>query len=182
MIELYIILGMMIVGAVIAIEVKRLLPAVITVGSVGMALALAFLLLKAPDIALTQLVVEIMAVVILIRATLNKEISSEYYDYRLLGGLIGLAFLVLATLAAMTAFRDLPAFGNPLMGISWFYPLNAVGATGGVNVVTSVILDFRAYDTLGEATVLFTAVIGVLTVLRPRGRKTAEEEAGAGNE
>ena len=182
MIELYTILGMMIVGAVIAIEVKGLLPAVITVGSVGMALALAFLLLKAPDIALTQLVVEIMAVVILIRATLNREVSSDNFGSRLLGGLIGIVFLVLATLAAFAAFKDLPGFGHPQMGVSWFYPLNAVGGTGATNVVTAIILDFRAYDTLGEATVLFTAVIGVLAVMRPKGKKTAEEEAGAGNE
>ncbi len=43
--------------------------------------------------------------------------------------------------------------------------------TGSANLVTGVIFDFRGYDTLGEATILFTAVIGVLTVLRLRGRK-----------
>jgi multicomponent Na+:H+ antiporter subunit B len=180
MIELYILLGMMIVGAVIAIEVKRLLPAVITVGSVGMGLALTFLLLKAPDIALTQLVVEIMAVVILIRATLNRDVSSENFGSRYLGALIGLVFLVLATLAAFAAFKDLPGFGYPIMAVSRFYPVNAMSATGATNVVTAIILDFRAYDTLGEATVLFTAVIGVLAVMRPKGKKTGEEEAGAG--
>ncbi len=182
MIELYALLGLMIIGAVIAIEVKKLLPSIIAVGSVGMGLAVAFLLLKAPDIALTQLVVEIMAVVILIRATLNRDVSSENFGSRYLGGLIGLVFLVLASLAALAAFKDLPGFGYPEMGVSWFYPANAVSGTGATNVVTSIILDFRAYDTLGEATVLFTAVIGVLAVMRPIGKKTGEEEAGAGNE
>jgi len=47
--------------------------------------------------------------------------------------------------------------------------------TGASNLVASVILDFRAYDTLGEATVLFTAVIGVLVVLRRIGRKRKDE-------
>jgi len=42
--------------------------------------------------------------------------------------------------------------------------------TGAANLVTSVILDFRGYDTLGEATVLFTAVMGVIVVLRKIGR------------
>jgi multisubunit Na+/H+ antiporter MnhB subunit len=44
--------------------------------------------------------------------------------------------------------------------------------TGSANLVTGVIFDYRGYDTLGEATVLFTAVIGVLTVLRLKGRKS----------
>ena len=46
---------------------------------------------------------------------------------------------------------------------------------GATNLVTSVILDFRAYDTLGEATVLFASVIGIMAVLRGKGRKKIEE-------
>ena len=42
--------------------------------------------------------------------------------------------------------------------------------TGATNLVASIILDFRGYDTLGEATILFTAVIGVLAVIRKIGR------------
>ena len=51
--------------------------------------------------------------------------------------------------------------------------------TGAANLVASVILDYRAFDTLGEATVLFTAVMGVLAVVRKVGRKKpgqSEEE------
>jgi multisubunit Na+/H+ antiporter MnhB subunit len=51
------------------------------------------------------------------------------------------------------------------------YVNGAVGRTGSVNLVTGVIFDFRGYDTLGEATVLVTAVLGVLTILRLRGKK-----------
>ncbi|MEE8317508.1 MAG: hydrogen gas-evolving membrane-bound hydrogenase subunit E, partial [Candidatus Omnitrophota bacterium] len=43
--------------------------------------------------------------------------------------------------------------------------------TGATNLVTAVILDYRAYDTLGEATILFTAVMAVLAVMRRIGRK-----------
>jgi len=182
MIELYVLLGLMIVGAVIAIEVKNLLSAVISVGIVGLGLSIIFLLLRAPDIALTQMVVEIMAVIILIRATLNREVSSDSLGSRYLGGLIGIAFLVLVSLAGLAVFKGLPGFGHPSMGVSWFYPVNAVGGTGATNVVTSIILDFRAYDTLGEATVLFTAVIGVLTVMRPKGKKTEENQVRQSHE
>ena len=44
--------------------------------------------------------------------------------------------------------------------------------TGSANLVTGILFDFRGYDTLGEATILFTAVVGILTILRLKGRKT----------
>jgi len=57
------------------------------------------------------------------------------------------------------------------MKVSQNYIKDGLLKTGAVNLVSSIILDFRAYDTLGEATVLFTAVIGVLAVMRKVGRK-----------
>ena len=56
------------------------------------------------------------------------------------------------------------------------YIENAADKTGSANLVTGVVFDFRGYDTLGEATILFTAVIGVLTILRIKGRKEAKEK------
>ena len=63
----------MIIGAFIALETKDLLSAIICVGAVGFGLAIAFLFLGAPDIAITQVVVEVLALVILIRATISRE-------------------------------------------------------------------------------------------------------------
>ncbi len=175
MIELYVLLGLMIAGAVIAIEVKNLLSAVIAVGIVGLALSIIFLLLKAPDVALTQIVVEIVAVILLIRATLHREIALKSCGTRPFGAFMGILFLGLAVVAAIVTFNSLAPFGAPLMTVSQFYPMNAITGTGAINVVSSIILDYRAYDTLGEATVLFTAVIGVLTVMRSVGKKKEED-------
>jgi multisubunit Na+/H+ antiporter MnhB subunit len=47
--------------------------------------------------------------------------------------------------------------------------------TGAANIVASVILDYRAYDTLGEATVLFTSIIGATVLLRRKSKKLLEE-------
>ena len=69
MVELYILLIFMILGAIVAIEVKDLLSSVVAVGAVGLGLSMVFLILKAPDVAITQLVVEILALIILISAT-----------------------------------------------------------------------------------------------------------------
>ena len=74
------------------------------------------------------------------------------------------------------AFKDLPAFGHPIMRVAQTYLQDGLAKTGAANVVSSVILDFRAYDTLGEATVLFTAVIGVLAVVRRIGRKKKDQD------
>jgi multisubunit Na+/H+ antiporter MnhB subunit len=48
------------------------------------------------------------------------------------------------------------------------YLADGLKQTGSANIVTSVLLDYRAFDTLGEATVLFAAVLGALAVLRGR--------------
>jgi multisubunit Na+/H+ antiporter MnhB subunit len=57
------------------------------------------------------------------------------------------------------------------MRVAATYLKEGFAKTGAANLVASVILDYRAFDTLGEATVLFTAVIGVLAVVRRIGRK-----------
>ncbi|MCM8782648.1 MAG: hypothetical protein NC828_06350 [Candidatus Omnitrophica bacterium] len=71
---------------------------------------------------------------------------------------------------AYFALRELPRFGYPLMRVAKGYISNGPEKTGAANIVAAIILDFRAYDTLGEASVLFTAVMGVLAVMRKIGR------------
>ena len=72
--ELHLLLIFMIFAAIVALEAKDLLSSVVAVGSAGFALCLAFLVLKAPDLAITQLVVEILCLIILIRATINRDL------------------------------------------------------------------------------------------------------------
>jgi len=171
MIELYILLIFMIIGAIIAIEVKDLLSSIIAVGAVGLGLSIVFLILKAPDVAITQLVVEILCLIILIRATLKKDLPFSTTGRWFLNTLITVCFITIFLTVAARALKEIPAFGYPTMRIAKIYLKEGLSRTGAANVVSSVILDFRAYDTLGEATVLFTAVIGVLALVRRVGRK-----------
>lgn len=171
MVELYILLIFMIIGALIAIEVKDLLSSVVAVGAVGLGLSIVFLILKAPDVAITQLVVELLALIILIRATLKKDLPFSTSGRWFLNTFIALVFIAAFLMIATVCFKDLPPFGFPLMRVSQTYLTNGVAQTGATNIVASVVLDYRAYDTLGEATILFTAVIGVLTIVRRTGRK-----------
>lgn len=175
MIELYILLIFMILGAIVAIEVKDLLSSVVAVGAVGLGLSIVFLVLKAPDVAITQLVVEILCLIILIRATLNKDLPFSTSGRWIFNTLITVGFIAVFLLVAAKCLRELPEFGYPTMKVASTYLKEGLSKTGATNLVSSVILDFRAYDTLGEATVLFTAVIGVLAIVRRIGRKKESE-------
>ncbi len=171
MFELHLLLVFMILGALVAVRAKDLLSSVIALGAVGMGLTVAFLVLKAPDLAIVQLVVEILCLVILLRATVHRE-SNGGRDRTSRAIFIGtLAFITLFLLLAFVALKELPAFGQPLMRVSAEYLARGLKDTGAANMVSAIILDFRAYDTLGEATILFTAVVGVLAVVRRVGRK-----------
>ncbi len=171
MIELHIILLLMIAAAVVAMEIEDLLSSVVALGAVGMGLTVAFLLLRAPDLAITQLVVEILSVIILIRATVDVRVPPK----KIPSSAAYLAFAVVFAAAFLwfshRALAGLPAFGEPLMKMGSQYIAEALRRTSAVNIVAAVILDFRGYDTLGEATILFTSVIGVIAVLRRTGRK-----------
>jgi multisubunit Na+/H+ antiporter MnhB subunit len=169
--ELHILLIFMIFAAIVAVEVKDLLSSVIAVGAVGFALCLAFLVLKAPDLAITQLVVEILCLIILIRATLNKDLPLVIEGRWIFNTVSTLAFIAIFLLFSWWALSELPHFGKPMMTVAKKYLEEGISKTGAVNLVAAIILDYRGYDTLGEATVLFTSVIGVLAILRRPGRK-----------
>ncbi|MFH0790057.1 MAG: hydrogen gas-evolving membrane-bound hydrogenase subunit E [Candidatus Omnitrophota bacterium] len=171
MIELHIILILMIIGAIVAMEIEDLLSSIIALGAVGIGLSLEFLLLRAPDLAITQLVVEILSLVILIKATVGMDLPSGKIKlnpgYLLFAGLFVAGFIWFS----QRALLQLPVFGKPIMKMGSQYIAEAAKKTGAANIVSAVILDFRGYDTLGEATILFTSVIGVLAVLRKTGKK-----------
>ena len=172
---LFALLIFMIVGSIIAIETKNLLSSVISCGIVGAAVSIAFLMLGAPDIAITQVVVEILILVILIRATImidNTAIEAHWDTFAVVSSLI---FFGLFLVFAFLAVQELPPFGQPLMRVSKEYLQTGLEKTGAANVVAAIILDFRGYDTLGEATVIFVSILGSFVILRRRGRKRRSE-------
>ncbi len=161
----------MIIGSIIAIETKNLLSSVISCGITGFSLSIVFLMLGAPDIAITQVVVEILILVILIRATIttdNTAIEGGRDTFPFVSSLI---FFGLFLIFAWFAVHELPKFGYPLMRVSKEYLATSAEKTHAANVVTGILLDFRGYDTVGEATVLFTSIVGAFVILRRRGRK-----------
>ncbi|MCM8773528.1 MAG: DUF4040 domain-containing protein [Candidatus Omnitrophica bacterium] len=176
MLELNILLIFMILGAIIALEVKDLLSAVVALGASGLGLCVVFLILKAPDLAITQLVVEILCLIILIRATIKKDLPFSTSGRWIFNTIVSFVFIIIFLYLGYLAIKDLPPFGYPIMRVSQFYLDHAKELVRSANLVSSIILNFRAYDTLGEATVLFASVVGVMTVMRKKGRKKLEEK------
>ncbi len=176
----------MVVGAIVAVETARLLFAVISVGAVGFLLAIAFLFLGAPDVAIVQIGVEVISLVILLRATVGREANTATGRPAFVGTIAAVTFVAAVGLFGIQGLADFPAFGNSVMeriadAPSNTYLQDGLASTGASNIVTAVLLDFRAYDTLGEATVLFCAVLGTLAILRRKGRlATTPDEQRAG--
>jgi len=80
--------------------------------------------------------------------------------------LLAVAFLLVASFLLLAAAEMLP-FGAPTSSVMDDYFLGQAQAeVAANNVVTAVVFDYRGFDTLGEATVLFAAVVGVLAVFR----------------
>ena len=71
----YVLLLFIIIAAIIAIETKNLLSSIICIGALGFGASLMFLFLRAPDIAITQIVVEVLGLIILIRATISRDLT-----------------------------------------------------------------------------------------------------------
>ena len=176
----YILLLFMVIAAIIAVETKNLLSAVICVGAIGFGGSLLFLFLRAPDIAITQIVVEVLGLIILIRATITRDLTFISGDREFFGTVVSVVVLFVIFVAGIRVLDTLPEFGVPVFArlsgtASEAYISRGLDHTGATNLVTSVYLDYRAYDTLGEATVLFTAVIGATVILRDRSRKRLED-------
>jgi len=168
--ELHLILLFMICASIVAVEIKDLISSVIALSAVGLGLCLAFLILKAPNLAMTQLVVEILCVLVLIRATINKDLPLVRDGRWLFNTISTLLFIACFLFFAYLALKELPGFGKPLMKVSQDYISGALEKTGSTNIVTAITLNFRSFDAVGEAAVLFSAIIGVLAVTRKTGK------------
>lgn len=169
------ILCFMIIASIAALEMKDILSSIITVGVVGLGVSLAFLILQAPDLAIVQFLFEIFALIILVRAFTKKEYHKEkpsrINNYLVVVSIIILGLVFILTLPIL---EKMPEFGKPLMITSQYYLDFGAVQTGAANLVAAIILDYRAYDTLGEVTILFTAVLGALTILRLSSKSSKE--------
>jgi len=160
------------VAAVATVAVVRAtshVTGVLTLGILGFMVAIFYILASAPDLALTQLVVETLLLVVFLLVI--EELPAFYSDVE--AGVVlrdaALSFAVGAT-AFVSVLVAAPSEGDALTETARFYVDNAVPDGGGTNVVNVVLTDFRAFDTLGEAAVVLIATLSVLVLLMMRSR------------
>ena len=161
---------LLIMTAAGAIFVKDLISSVFILGSYSFILAIAWAWLGAVDVAFVEAVVGAGLATVLFLLTLfgtaPKDIRiGRFVPPRL--ALIGLPFLGALLLYAAD---DFPSFGDPQSPanthVSSEYLRNSMDDTGSPNVVTAVLMDYRAFDTLIETSVIFTAGIACALLLR----------------
>jgi multicomponent Na+:H+ antiporter subunit A len=150
-------------GAVSATFAKSTMAAVLSLGVVGYGVAVTFLLYGSPDLAMTQFSVETLTVIIYVLVfrhfrnlgTLSPPIERTR-DLLIGAGngvLIGALVLSVSTTATAARLRE-------------YFVEFAPTLAHGRNIVNVILVDFRAFDTLGEITVLATAAIGVRALIR----------------
>jgi multicomponent Na+:H+ antiporter subunit B len=171
------ILCFLIISSIAALELKDVLSSIVSISVVGLGVSICFLFLQAPDLAVVQFLFEIFALIILVKAFLGKAYHFE--EPSVINNLLtGLTIIILGAILfySIPVLALLPEFGKPLMSTAQYYLDNAASETGAGNIVSSIILDYRAYDTLGELTILFTAILGTFTILRnkPKTETSAE--------
>ena len=175
MIEINLIIIFMIIAAAIAVFVKDLLSSVVAISAVGIGLTMGFLVLKAPDLAILQLVVEILSLIILVHATIRVDLPFSTSGRWLFNTISTLLFIASFLFIAHMIFKHLPQFGTVPPGAAYQLSENWYGKEDAGNMVTIVALKVRSLDTLGEVAALFTAVVGVLAIARKIGRTGGDE-------
>lgn len=175
MIEIHLILIFMIAAAIIAVFVKDLMSSVVAIGAVGIGLTMGFLILKAPDLAILQLVVEILSLIILVHATIRVDLPFSASGRWLFNTISALLFIATLLFIAYTILKRLPQFGAVPPGAVYQLSEGWFGHEGAGNVVTTVALKVRSIDTMGEVAALFTAVVGVLAIARKIGRTERQD-------
>ncbi len=170
---LEVILGIMIsVVGIALVFIRQRLTMVILNGIIGYSVALFFLLMRAPDLALTQLVVETITTILFIvsfsrlpniartTANMKKETIKIIVSFIMAGAIVTLIFIAQQ--------------GDGLESISKYYT-NAYELTGGKNIVNAILGDFRALDTMFEGIVLIIAGLGIYTLLHYKDRRGQDE-------
>ncbi|MGG5170611.1 Na+/H+ antiporter subunit A [Pseudarthrobacter sp. J1738] len=157
-----------VIGALAAVRANKRFYAVLMVSVTGYGIALIFALQGAPDLALTQMLVEtiVLAAFVLAMRSLPAALRDRTGGkYRLVRVIIGVAFGVTMIFVAIYVMGARVA--DP---VSLSFPQLAYDGGGGLNVVNVTLVDIRAWDTFGEISVLALAATGVASLIFVRSR------------
>jgi multicomponent K+:H+ antiporter subunit A len=158
-------------AALASVLIRRDFSAILALGAMGLSVAILIVLEPAPDVALVQIIVDILAVVILVLALTRlprsqRERARELTFKQSRAGLIR-DVVVSAGVGGLVAWITFIALiTRPRESVvTPFYEANAKLLTGAIDIVGAIVVDFRAFDTLVEITVFSIAGLGIYTLL-----------------
>ncbi len=164
-------------GTILVVLTSSRIAALVGLGVVGIGVALIFIMYSAPDVAITQLLVELLVVVLLAVALLkmpyldpsNRQVHRPF-DAALAVVVGGLTTIVLLAVVDVPFDRRLTDFFE---GASWTEAF-------GRNIVNVILVDFRTLDTFGEIAVVIVAALGAYALLKGGSRRAPEDEPAKG--
>ncbi|HSP52133.1 MAG TPA: DUF4040 family protein [Cryobacterium sp.] len=169
----WVLVSLILVGTAATVLARTRIAAIVVVGVIGFAMSLWFFWLGAADVALTQLLVEILTicVLVLVLRRLPRRFHRDTIRRRVSSGVVAAAAGIATTLGVMafTGRRELSAAAE-------YYLRSGQEETGGANIVNTILVDFRALDTLGELTVLGVAGVAVAALLSARHTITSPDD------
>ena len=154
---------LMIASIMTAVWHRKRIVSLVVIGVVGLVIALTFIKFSAPDLALTQISVEIVTIILLLLALyfLPQKTPKEIGKLRIWRDM-GLAIF---SGVGVTLFTMM-VLSREFDPISYYFLNNSVPGGGGTNVVNVILVDFRGFDTLGEIVVLALAGLGIFAMLQ----------------
>ncbi|WP_259519778.1 DUF4040 domain-containing protein [Halanaeroarchaeum sp. HSR-CO] len=164
-------LAFVVATAIAAVMLRDILSAIIAFAGFSFGVAIIYVLLAAPDVALTEAAVGAGVTTVLFLLTIVRTVRPggdrvfEHVRWR------AVALVGVLTGILLSTVRSLPRVGDPesmvaTSRITRYYLENAYPETGVENAVTAVLAAYRGFDTLGEAVVVLAAGVAVVLVLR----------------
>lgn len=154
------------VASITILAAKSRLTSIIALGAVGYTVALYFVLFRAPDLALTQLVIETISAALFLLAFYHLPKMSrkeERIKFKLVNAVVSIGVGVVVTLIALSAHS------NKLFdSIAQYYIEHTEDQAGGSNMVNVILVDFRGFDTMFEIAVLGIAALGIFGMVKLR--------------
>ncbi len=157
------VLAFILAGALLTAFTNSRMTAVASLGVVGIGVALIFIIFGAPDVAITQLLVEVLQVVLVAVAMLKLPFLKTESVRSVRGWDLALAFAI----GALTTVVLLAVLAAPYdLELTRFFEQASAPLAYGRNIVNVILVDFRALDTFGEIAVVAVAALGAYALLK----------------
>lgn len=155
-----------VVSSISILFVKSRMTSIILLGAVGYTVSLFYVLFRAPDLALTQLVIETISVALFLVCFYHLPKLRKFetrLTFKLTNALISFGVGAVVTAIALSAHSN-----KLFSSISQYYVENTYEEAAGKNMVNVILVDFRGFDTLFEITVLAIAALGIYGLIKLR--------------